>query len=390
MRGPVDSSTLPPDLAARFAALQAPAAHTPDTTPRSPTSPRNDVSDPLERRLEQLITPTKSQIERGVKVEMKGLSPPTAGRRHSYGDQSLPDDEVEQYLAGLDSTSTDNEELIVLPSPPSVQPVRAPGARARQTIPSLSPSLLDTLSGVEVQFFRPSLGAATGDVDADLEAGSEADDLIRRLRDELKLEEKVNSRNEANASRWEERLEGLKGVVAGGARGPDRTGGIGTPPDLGELERQLEKRRIKRQRDGENDDGTSEDGGTSTEEESDEDRLDDSDSEKTGGKEVVARTGPVPSRFLSVRAGPDQEAGDMKKKATRASGMKLQDLFSRSELDALSAASNGHRASTVGASSSARLREDGESYETETTKAFKGALKEIEAALKRDILEGSL
>lgn len=142
------------------------------------------------------------------------------------------------------------DSQFVLPSPPTVQPVRAPGARARQSIPSLSPSLLDTLSGVEVQFFRPSLGAATGDLDvADakrFEAGSAEDDLIRRLRDELNLEEKVNSRKGASTSGWAARLEGLKGVVAGGPAG--QAGSIGTPPDLGELERQLRKQQRKRDR----------------------------------------------------------------------------------------------------------------------------------------------
>lgn len=33
-------------------------------------------SSALERRLEELSTPTKGQVERGVKVEMKGVAPP--------------------------------------------------------------------------------------------------------------------------------------------------------------------------------------------------------------------------------------------------------------------------------------------------------------------------
>ncbi|KAG0660754.1 hypothetical protein C6P46_004438 [Rhodotorula mucilaginosa] len=292
MRGPIDSNALPPDLAARFAALRAPAAPPADATtspqPRSPTSKQsNEPDDPLERRLEQLSTPTKVQIERGVKVEMKGFSPPRADRTHNHGDYSLPDDEVEQYIAGLDSATTDDQDSIVLPSPPTVQPVRAPGARARQSIPSLSPSLLDTLSGVEVQFFRPSLGAATGDLDvADakgFEAGSAEEDLIRRLRDELSLEEKVTSRNEASTSSWDARLEGLKGVVAGGPVAAGQAGSIGTPPDLGELERQLKKRQRKRdRRRGATDDDSDEDDtdSTTTEEVDSDSEVDSEDKSK--------------------------------------------------------------------------------------------------------------
>jgi hypothetical protein len=44
----------------------------------------SETEDPLERRLEQLSTPTKVQIERGVKVEMKGFSPPRADRAHDH------------------------------------------------------------------------------------------------------------------------------------------------------------------------------------------------------------------------------------------------------------------------------------------------------------------
>ena len=103
--------------------------------------------------------------------------------------------------------------------------------------------------------------------------------------------------------------------------------------------------------------------------------------QSAGGKEVVARTGPVPSRFLS---------SDVKNSGTGGTGSaraQLKDLFSPSELDALSAASNGLRASTL------ETREDGTSgegmYETDTSKAFKGALRDIEEALKREVSDGS-
>ena len=103
--------------------------------------------------------------------------------------------------------------------------------------------------------------------------------------------------------------------------------------------------------------------------------------QSAGGREVVARTGPVPSRFLS---------SDVKNIGTGGTGSaraQLKDLFSPSELDALSAASNGLRASTL------ETREDGTSgegmYETDTSKAFKGALRDIEEALKREVSDGS-
>lgn len=130
-----------------------------------------------------------------------------------------------------------------------------PLARARQHIPTLSPSLLDTLSGVEVQFFRPSLGANTGDVDAGpsgFEAGSQEDDLLRRLRDELKLEATVRARDDENAAGWDDRLNKLKefkttaGSVSTSTAAPVSRSEIGTPPDLGDLEREV-RRRQKRE-----------------------------------------------------------------------------------------------------------------------------------------------
>lgn len=100
-----------------------------------------------------------------------------------------------------------------------------------------------------------------------------------------------------------------------------------------------------------------------------------------GGKEVVARTGPVPSRFLSG------DANNVGTGGTSSARAQLKDLFSPSELNALSAASNGLRASTL------ETREDGASgegtYETDTSKAFKGALRDIEEALKREVSDGS-
>lgn len=111
-----------------------------------------------------------------------------------------------------------------------------------------------------------------------------------------------------------------------------------------------------------------------------------------GGRDAVARTGPVPSRLLSLATGLDGPAGpELPQGSATASKLLLRELFSPSELEALSAASNGERASTIQAKLDKHM-EDAEGsalYDTETTKAFKGALKEIEDALRREISEGS-
>ncbi|POY74972.1 hypothetical protein BMF94_1948 [Rhodotorula taiwanensis] len=111
-----------------------------------------------------------------------------------------------------------------------------------------------------------------------------------------------------------------------------------------------------------------------------------------GGTDAIARTGLVPSRLLSLATGLDGPAGpESPQGSATASKLLLRELFSPSELEALSAASNGERASTIQAKLDKRM-EDAEGsalYDTETTKAFKGALKEIEDALRREISEGS-
>lgn len=155
----------------------------------------------------------------------------------------------------------------------------------RKRLPPLSPSLLDTLSGVEIQFFRPSRGAATGDVDpgpSGFEAGSQEDDLMRRLRDELKLEANVQAREEDAVAGFDARLQKLKefSAVEGAARmargaeagpGSGAEAGalpdIGQPPDLGELERPRRKRE-KRLKAGKGEGSDSESTDSSTEESS--------------------------------------------------------------------------------------------------------------------------
>lgn len=137
-----------------------------------------------------------------------------------------------------------------------------------------------------------------------------------------------------------------------------------------------------------------------------------------GGAEIVARTGPVPSKLFRlsssvagtgeapVSASPESgEAEAEGEERTKSSRMLLHELFSRSELEALGAASSGERASRLEARLGSRFRtsltqqgedaaaaageeeEGGAGYETGTVKAFENALKEIDAALRRELSE---
>lgn len=137
-----------------------------------------------------------------------------------------------------------------------------------------------------------------------------------------------------------------------------------------------------------------------------------------GGAEIVARTGPVPSKLFKlsssvagtgeapVSASPGSgEAEAEEEERTKSSRMLLHELFSRSELEALGAASSGERASRLEARLESRFRtsltqqgedaaaavgeeeEGGAGYETGTVKAFENALKEIDAALRRELSE---
>ncbi|GAA5908749.1 hypothetical protein JCM5296_005759, partial [Sporobolomyces johnsonii] len=200
MKPPLATNALPPDLAARFAAL------------RAPSRPPQDG---------------EREKEEGQSLDfderLKKLEPPRAEESDPMVDDEAEDEAVARFLS-----------LATPPSDPD------PFPRSRQPIPGSS--ALDTLSGIEIEFMRPSLGSAVGDfsLDAGAEAGTggEADDLLRRMRDELAVEASTRRRAGASAERWEARLGALKGVAA--AAGPTRREveereRLGKPPELGEL-----------------------------------------------------------------------------------------------------------------------------------------------------------
>ncbi|BGP52118.1 hypothetical protein JCM10450v2_008089 [Rhodotorula kratochvilovae] len=203
-----------------------------------------DSADDLAARLARLHTPSKRDVERGVPVGMKGV-----GLEGALQTDGKEDDEVERFLreaAAQEETEAledDADDLIrsilsappapsdptpSLPPPPSSAPSSPPLARARRSIPALSPSLLDTLSGVEVQFFRPGLAAG-----ADVGVGGheeEEEELMRRAGDEAALEARVQAREgAADATRgWEARLAGLGGVAPSASSSIARSAGM--PP----------------------------------------------------------------------------------------------------------------------------------------------------------------
>jgi len=97
---------------------------------------------------------------------------------------------------------------------------------------------------------RPWLGASTGEDSSFPLANEEEDELIKRMRDELRVEESTQKRSEVGVEEWEKRLEGLRGVVGGRPRKWEEDERIlkslGEAPELGELEKELEKRRRKK------------------------------------------------------------------------------------------------------------------------------------------------
>ncbi|GAA5895672.1 hypothetical protein JCM8208_005295 [Rhodotorula glutinis] len=254
MREPTSPDTLTARLAALRATASRPLSSSSPSRESAPTSPshKKDDTAQLAERLARLRAPaggSSSSDEAGprVPVGFKGVE-------ELEGTVKV-DDEVERFLrqveeeeelgqgaagdAGaqvesiLRSRSPPSGPPLDLPSPPSSPPL----SRARRSIPALSPSLLDTLSGVEVQFFRPGLGDAPPPVDAGALGGAtgmrdEEEELMRRVGEEGEVElrqgEADREGEEETARGWEARLKGLGGVVPGADASSGRGGGGGT------------------------------------------------------------------------------------------------------------------------------------------------------------------
>ncbi|GAA6058328.1 hypothetical protein JCM3770_003621 [Rhodotorula araucariae] len=226
MRDSASPSALPDTLAARLAALRTAAA------PALLPGPTRDSSDELAARLARLHTPSKRDVERRVPIETKGVELAADKTRDDEVERFLREVEAEQTTANAAGVDDDADKLIrsilssssapsdsSFPLPPCLQrapripspPASPPLARARQSIPALSPSLLDTLSGVEVQFFRPALAGTTAVPDGhDYGYEDEEHELLRRAGDEAKLEARLLHGDDDGAGAWEARLAGLR------------------------------------------------------------------------------------------------------------------------------------------------------------------------------------
>ncbi|GAA5949583.1 hypothetical protein JCM21900_002459 [Sporobolomyces salmonicolor] len=263
MKPPLTTNSLPPDLAARFTALRGPRRPSQDEERGEGKGPSLDFDERLKR-----LEPPRAEEQHGVTVE---------GNEAVRSSRSpVVRSEAERCVAVARVLS------LSAPSsrPPSADSDPDSPARPRLPLPSWALSSEDTLSGVVVEFMRPSLGSSVGDVSLDAGApGEEADDLLQRMRDELVVEASTRRRAEASADRWEARREALKGVAAGPTRREvEERERLGTPPELGELARVVEKRCRRAKGTG----GASE---TDSEEESDESENETEDS----GTESEAR-----------------------------------------------------------------------------------------------------
>ncbi|GAA5937382.1 hypothetical protein JCM3775_006597 [Rhodotorula graminis] len=283
MRDPTSPDTLTARLAAlRSAAHPAAAAPSSPPPPAAPTSPTPDADDDDTAQLAERLARLRAPAAASSPSSSGESSSAAAGPRVPVGFKGVDeldgsaheDDEVERFLrrveeeerVGAGEQLSEDDDLVKailrsrsprsgpldrLPSPPSSPPLaRAP----RRSIPSaaraasLSPSLLDTLSGVEVQFFRPGPGIGD-DAPSPVEAGElalalggpaggrlseEEEELMRRVRDEGEVELRQGTADreddEDTARGWEARLAGLGGT---GAAPSGRAGGGGGAAALG-------------------------------------------------------------------------------------------------------------------------------------------------------------
>ncbi|GAA6023846.1 hypothetical protein JCM11491_006316 [Sporobolomyces phaffii] len=261
MTPPVEGSSLPPDLVARFAALRSPR-----TPPPAPAEKRDQD---LETRLKRLEPPTDEQVDKGIPIEINTAD----------DDDDDDDAAVERFL------------LATLSAPRAAAPPLASDSRRRRDertmTTMMSTEAFDSSSGIEIEFMRRSaaLPAFGGPIDADADDDDE-DDLIRRMRDEVKVEANTSRRNEAGVETWQARINGLRGVVGddngGGGQG-ERIRGLedAPPPGLGRLERELdrrkrkdEKKRSQRHDDDDDDSDSESDSESETETESERDSED--------------------------------------------------------------------------------------------------------------------
>ncbi|GAA5939163.1 hypothetical protein JCM1841_003342 [Sporobolomyces salmonicolor] len=248
MKPPITTNALPPDLAARFAALRAPRRPSQDEERSEGKGQSLDVDERLKR-----LEPPGTEEQRGVNVE------------------------ANEAVARVLSLSTPSSR------PPSADSDPDSPARCRPPLPSLALSSVDTLSGLVIEYMRPSLGSSVGDVSLDAGAqGEEADDLLQRMRDEVVVEASTRRRADASADGWEARMGALKGVAAEPTRREvEERERLGTPPELGELARVMEKRCTRAKGTG----GASE---TDSEEESDESETETDDSETESEARIEA------------------------------------------------------------------------------------------------------
>ncbi|GAA5842749.1 hypothetical protein JCM9279_003973 [Rhodotorula babjevae] len=251
MRDPASPDTLTARLAAlRASALPAAPSASASSSPSesAPTSPthKEDDTAQLAERLARLRAPAGASASSSESSSGGARVPVGFKRVDELEGSAREDDEPLFAPRALTFTHLPASPFLLaalakqpldLPSPPSSPPL----SRARRSIPALSPSLLDTLSGVEVQFFRPGLEDPTLS-DSGAMGGARAgwggddgeeEELIRRAREEGEVERRQGvadkAEDDAATSGWEARLAGLSGAGADAPSGGGGGGGARAP-----------------------------------------------------------------------------------------------------------------------------------------------------------------